>query len=94
MSTQTTTRTARRFALALAVAGIAALGSVAVAPAALAADSTDGPAYVIDGPGNGNGPDKFIVTDNGRTPVFFCDADKPQQRHNNCISLSPTGQRF
>lgn len=89
-----TTRSARRIAMTLAVAGVAAFGSVAVAPAAFAADATDGPAYVIDGPGNGHGPDKFIVDDNGRTPIFFCDADKPQQRHNNCIPLSPTGQRF
>ncbi|MGZ4644950.1 MAG: hypothetical protein ACXVYC_01435 [Blastococcus sp.] len=71
MSTQTTTRTARRFALTVAVAGIAAFGSVAVAPAAFAADSTDGPAYVIDG--NGNGPDSFVVTSTGRIPVFFCE---------------------
>ena len=94
MSAQTTTRTARRFALTLAVAGIAAFGSVAIAPAAFAADGTDGPAYIIDGPGNGHGPDKFIVTDTGRIPVFFCDADKPEQRHNNCLSVSPTGSRF
>ena len=87
-------RTARRFALTLAVAGIAALGSVAIAPAASAAPVNDGPAYIIDGPGNGNGPDKFIVTDSGRIPVFFCDADKPNQHHNDCITLSPTGQRF
>ena len=89
----TTITRSRRFALTLAVAGIAAFGSVAVAPAAFAADGVDGPATVIDGPGHG-GPDKFIVTDQGRTPVFFCDADKPQQHHDNCISLAPTGQRF
>jgi hypothetical protein len=84
--------TARRFALTLAVAGIGALGSVAIAPAASAEPVNDGPAYIIPGPGNGNGPDQFIVTDSGRIPVFFCDADKPEQRHNNCIKR--TGQRF
>ncbi|MCU1671624.1 MAG: hypothetical protein JWP40_4551 [Blastococcus sp.] len=93
-STRPQVRTARRFALTLAVAGIAALGSVAIAPAASAAPVNDGPAYIIEGPGNGNGPDKFIVTDSGRIPVFFCDAAKPTQHHNDCITLSPTGQRF
>jgi hypothetical protein len=88
------TRTARRFGLTLAVAGIAALGSVAIAPAASAAPVNDGPASIIDGPGNGNGPDKFIVTDSGRIPVFFCDADKPHKHHGDCISLSPTAPRF
>src|SRR6476620_10313182 len=68
-------RTARRLALTLTVAGIAAFGSVAVAPAAFAAEGTDGPAYVIDG--NGNGPDSFVVTTTGRIPVFFCDDVKP-----------------
>jgi len=70
-----TPRSARRIAMTLAVAGVAAFGSVAVAPAAFAADSTDGPAYVIDG--NGNGPDHFVVTATGRTPIFFCDDVKP-----------------
>jgi len=70
-----TTRSARRIAVTLAVAGVAAFGSVAVAPAAFAADATDGPAYVIDG--NGNGPDSFVVTATGRTPIFFCDDVKP-----------------
>jgi hypothetical protein len=57
------------------VAGIAAFGSGAVAPAAFAADSTDGPAYILDG--NGNGPDSFVVTATGRIPIFFCDDVKP-----------------
>jgi len=70
-----TPRSARRIAMTLAVAGVAAFGSVAVAPAAFAADATDGPAYVIDG--NGNGPDAFVVTATGRTPIFFCDDVKP-----------------
>jgi hypothetical protein len=94
MSIQTTTRSARRFALTLAVAGVAALGSVAVAPAAFAASNVDGPAYVIDGPDNGNGPDSFLVTDHGRTPIFFCDDENPNKQHNNCISMAPTGARF
>jgi hypothetical protein len=65
-------RSARRFALTVAVAGIA---SVAVAPAAFAADSTGAVAYIL--PGHGNGPDAFVVTATGRTPVFFCDDVKP-----------------
>jgi hypothetical protein len=94
MNASTTTRSARRFALTLAVAGVAALGSVAVAPAAFAASNVDGPNYVIDGPDNGNGPDQFIVTDHGRIPVFFCDDSKPEKQHNNCVEVSPTGSRF
>ena len=94
MSIQTTTRSARRFALTLAVAGVAALGSVAVAPAAFAATNVDGPAYTIDGVSNGNGPDSFLVTDHGRTPIFFCDDVNPDKQHNNCVSISPDGARF
>ena len=67
------TATARRFALTLTVAGIAALGSVAVAPVASAAP--DASPYVIDG--NGAGPDAFVVTATGRIPVFFCEDVKP-----------------
>ena len=70
-----TTRSASRIAMTLAVAGIAAFGSVAVAPAAFAADATDGPAYILDG--MGNGPDQFVVTATGRTPIFFCDDVTP-----------------
>lgn len=62
-----------RIATTLAAAGIALFGSVALAPAASAAPVQDGPSYVIDGPGKGNGPDAFVVTDHGRVPVFFCD---------------------
>jgi len=72
---RTTIGTARRFALTLTVAGAAALGSVAIAPVASAAPAQDGPNYVIEG--NGNGPDQFIVTENGRIPVFFCEDVKP-----------------
>ena len=69
--TSSLVRSARRTALTVAVTGIAAFGSVAVAPAAFAADSTDGSAYTIEG--NGNGPDAFVVTSTGRIPVFFCE---------------------
>jgi hypothetical protein len=87
--------TARRFALTFAAAGIAVLGSVAVAPSASAAPVQDGPSYVIDGPGNGNGPDAFIVNENGRRePVFFCDEDKPKKQHNNCVPVVVNGPRF
>lgn len=87
--------TARRFALTIAVAGVAVLSSVAIAPSASAAQVQDGPSYVIDGPGNGNGPDAFIVNDKGgREPVFFCDEDKPNKRHNNCVSVVVDGPRY
>jgi hypothetical protein len=81
--------TARRFALTLAVAGIAAMGSVAIAPAASAA-----PAVAEDGPGtvveqtNGNGPDQFIILEHGKQPIFFCDEDKPEKHHQHCIDLT------
>ena len=73
--------TARRFALTLTVAGIAALGSVAIAPAASAAQ-TD--VVINDGD---NGPDAFVVLDNGKMPVFECDPAKPNQRHNICLHV-------
>ena len=66
--------TTRRFVLTLTVAGIAALGSVAVAPAASAAPA-DGPNYLVEG--NGTGPDAFVVTSTGRVPVFFCEDVQP-----------------
>jgi hypothetical protein len=84
--------TARRFALTLAVAGIATIGSVAIAPAASATSTQDGPSYVIEGPGNG--PDAFIVNEHGREPVFFCDLDKPKKQHNNCVMMVKNGPRF
>ena len=77
--------TARRFALTLAVAGIAAMGSVAIAPAASAAQ--DGPDSVSVRSA-GNGPDAFIEQEHGREPVFFCDEDKPNQHHDKCIDLA------
>jgi hypothetical protein len=91
----TIARPVRRLAVTLAAAGIAALGSVAIAPAASAAPAEDGPAYIIEGPANGNGPDAFIVTDKGRTPVFFCDLDKPNAHNGTCIeSVEDGGTRF
>lgn len=65
-----------RIATTLATAGIAVFASVALAPAASAATTApvqDGPSYVLEANDAGNGPDAFIVTDQGRTPVFFCD---------------------
>ena len=78
---------ARRFALTLATAGIAVLGSVAVAPAASAAPAEAGYSQIIEGPGQGNGPDRFIITDHGRVPVFFC--DDSGKHAENC---PPTGE--
>jgi hypothetical protein len=73
-----------RIATTLVALGIAAIGSIAIAPAASAAPVQDGPSYVVDGPGmdrtNGNGPDAFIVTDNGRVPVFFCDSKEDKEK--------------
>ncbi|HVD29429.1 MAG TPA: hypothetical protein VNC79_13160 [Mycobacteriales bacterium] len=74
--------TARRFALTLTVAGIAALGGIAVAPAASAAQSD---VVINDGT---NGPDAFVVLEHGKMPVFECNPDNPNQRHNNCIDVS------
>ena len=74
--------TARRFALTLTVAGIAALGGIAVAPAASAAQSD-----VVFNDGT-NGPDAFVVLEHGKMPVFECNPDNPNQRHNNCIDVS------
>jgi hypothetical protein len=86
----------RRIGATLAIAGIAALGSVALAPAASAeAPAQDGPISVIEGNGKG-GPDKFIVLEDGRRiPVFYCDEDKPNKRHNNCEApVVVDGPRF
>ena len=67
--------TARRVALTLTVAGIAALGGIAVAPAASAAPAQSDTNYLIEG--NGNGPDAFVVTSTGRVPAFFCEDVQP-----------------
>ncbi len=72
---RSTIGTARRFALTLAVAGAAALSSVAIAPAASAAPLPDGTSMLIEGAGNG--PDAFILTATGRIPVFFCQDVQP-----------------
>lgn len=71
----TITVKARRFVLTLTVAGIAALGGIAVAPAASAA------------PPEGKGPALIMDLEHGKLPVFECDTDKPKQRHNHCIDL-------
>ena len=78
----TTITTARRFALTLTVAGAAALSSVAIAPAAFAAQSD-----VVINDGN-HGPDAFVILEHGKMPVFECDLAKPNKQHNNCIDVS------
>jgi hypothetical protein len=87
----------RRLGATFAIAGIAALGSVALAPAASAAQSVtveNGPNVVMEGTGV-KGPDSFIIMEQGRKPVFFCDEDKPNQRHNNCEPfVAPGDDRF
>ena len=93
----TIARPVRRLAVTLAAAGIAALGSVAVAPAASAAPAQDGPAYIVEhgGNGNGNGPDAFIVTDHGRKPVFFCHDGQPKGHEKKCApGIEDGGPRF
>ena len=95
----TRTRTlARRSSLTVALAGAAAFGAVALAPAASAA--TDGAevdgGYTVVEKTNGNGPVAFLVGEDGRrTPIFFCDPEKPEQRHEIC-QLDPNagGGRF
>ena len=78
----TLTCTARRFGLTLAVAGIAALGGIAVAPAASAAQDSG----VVLRDGN-NGPDAFIELDHGKMPVFECDPVNMNKQHNNCLRV-------
>lgn len=87
--------TARRFALTLAVAGIAGLGSIAVAPAASASLTVPpiGSTSVVP-TGSGSGPDVFIVLENGVRPIFFCDPLTPMQRHNTCTPPVTSGVRF
>ena len=72
----TITVNARRFVLTLSIAGIAALGGIAVAPAASAA------------PPEGKGPSLIMELEHGKLPVFECNPDNPNQRHNNCIDLN------
>ena len=82
---------ARRTSVTVAMAGAVAFGAVALAPAASAATaaSVDGSYEVVD-KANGNGPVAFLITESGKKPVFFCDDDKPQKRHNNC-QADPNG---
>jgi hypothetical protein len=87
-------RPVRRLAVTFAVAGVAALGSVAIAPAASAAPASDGGSVIVEGPGNGNGPDAFIVTERGRTPVFFCDAENPKHVEKCVPGVADGGPRF
>ena len=77
-----TISTARRFALTLTVAGAAALGSVAIAPAASAAQSD-----IVINDGN-NGPDAFVILEHGKMPVFECDPTNPNNQHNNCNDVT------
>lgn len=92
--------TARKFALTLAVTGIAVMGSIALAPSASAAPVVqDGPGTVIEKL-NGNGPDQFLILDHGKKPVFICGDDKVKDdkddkgkaekvKHaNKCIDLT------
>jgi hypothetical protein len=91
----TIARPARRLAVTLAAAGIAALGSVAIAPSASAAPAVDGPAYIVEHDGNGNGPDAFLVSDHGRKPVFFCEDGQPKGHAKNCVpGIEDGGTRF
>ena len=79
---------ARRFALTLAVTGIATMGSVALATTASAAPvAQDGPSSVVEKSGS-NGPDEFLILEHGKKPIFFCEDDQPNKQHNNCIDLT------
>jgi hypothetical protein len=80
--------TARKFALTLAVAGVAAIGSIAVAPAASATPmAQNGPDSVSERSG-GHGPDAFLEREHGRQAIFFCEEDKPNKQHDKCIDLT------
>jgi hypothetical protein len=72
---------ARRATVTLSATGLALLAGVLAAPAASAA------------PGSAHGgPDAFVQLEHGRQPVFFCDEDRPNQRHAICLTLG--GPRF
>ena len=75
--------TTRRIALALTVAGIAALGGFSIAPAASAAEAS-GSIILRDGE---HGPAAFVILENGRQPVFECDADHPHKQATLCIDM-------
>ncbi len=81
-----------RTSFTIALTGALAFGAVALAPAASAAD-VDGSYQIIERT-NGNGPDAFLLDDTGRTPIFFCDEDKLNQRQNICQSDPEAGGRF
>ncbi len=89
----TRTSTARRATLTFAMAGALAFGTAALAPAASAASATavDG-GYTIVEKENGNGPEAFLITGKGKKPIFFCDAEKPNHRHNNCVADPDSGE--
>jgi hypothetical protein len=70
--------TIRRIGLTVAVAGIAAFGGVAVAPAASAAP--DNPRFIVDQDGN-----------RVEVPVF-CDLSNLHKQHTFCVM--PGGPRF
>lgn len=77
--------TARRFALTLAVAGIATLGSVALAPAASAAEEVStSVTEIVDV----KGPDAFVEREHGRVALFLCDDEKPKKQHNKCLDVT------
>ena len=87
---------ARRSSLMVTMAGAVAFGAVALAPAASAATDATGVdgSYTVVERTNGNGPDAFLVTENGRTPIFFCGDENPNQRQNNCQADPNAGGRF
>ena len=87
-----------RTSLTVAMAGAVAFGAVALAPAASAATEgteVDG-SYTIVEKTNGNGPVAFLVDEFGnRSPIFFCDPEKPNQRQDICQpDPSAGGGRF
>ncbi len=91
-----TSGTIRRTTATLALAGAVTFGAVALAPAAPSGQpGTDlSTAYPVDGKGAG-GPVAFLVTDSGRKPIFFCEADKPTKRQNICqVDPETTPDRF
>ena len=80
------TSTIRRAVLAVAMAGAATFGAVALAPAASAAEpATGGPSATVDG----SGPDAFLVTEHGRQAVFYCTDEKSNRRHSICQEVGP-----
>ena len=85
---------ARRISATVAMAGAVLFGAVVLAPVASAETDgvdVDGGYVVIE---TVHGPDAFLVTDRGRSPIFFCDADNPNQRHNLCQPDPASGGRF